>query len=74
VVVCDLGLPGMSGHAVCQELRKAPAFAAALIVALSGHGSDGDQDECKRSGFDHHLLKPVDPQRVAALIASATPR
>ena len=65
VVVCDIGLPGMSGYAVCSELRALPALAGTLFVALSGHAAeDGDT-----KGFDLHLLKPINPQRLAEVIA-----
>jgi signal transduction histidine kinase/CheY-like chemotaxis protein len=67
VVVCDIGLPGLSGHAVCAELRKAPALARTLFVALSGHADAG---EPRSDGFDLYLLKPVEPARLAGIIAA----
>jgi signal transduction histidine kinase/ActR/RegA family two-component response regulator len=67
VVVCDIGLPGMSGHAVCEELRKVESLSRTLIVALTGHPPEAEGDG-NHSGFDHYLLKPVDPQRLAAIL------
>jgi two-component system CheB/CheR fusion protein len=69
VIVCDIGLPGMSGHAVCAQLRTLPALSRALFVALSGHAVDGPEGEVKGGGFDLYLLKPVDPKRLADVIA-----
>jgi signal transduction histidine kinase/CheY-like chemotaxis protein len=69
VIVCDIGLPGMSGHAVCARLRPLPALAGTLFVALSGHAADGPEGKAKGDGFDLYLLKPVDPQRLAEVIA-----
>lgn len=73
VVISDIGLPGMSGYEVCRELRKAPALARTRILALSGHGSEGTREEAAAAGFDGFLLKPVDPEQVAQLIADPRP-
>jgi len=69
VVLCDIGLPGMSGHSVCAELRKIPALAKTFFVALSGHAPDSPAASTATGGFDLHMLKPVEPNRLAALIA-----
>ncbi|HUR53203.1 MAG TPA: ATP-binding protein [Gemmataceae bacterium] len=68
VVLCDIGLPGMSGHAVCAELRMLPALSHAFIVALTGHDG-GSEREATGDGFDLYLLKPVEPERLAEVIA-----
>ena len=69
VVVCDIGLPGMNGFAVCAELRAVPALARTLFVALSGHAAE-DVDGSANGVFDLHLLKPIDPQKLSEVIAS----
>jgi CheY-like chemotaxis protein len=61
----------MSGHAVCARLRALPALGRTLFVALSGHAADGPEGEAKGDGFDLYLLKPVDPKRLAEVIAGA---
>jgi two-component system CheB/CheR fusion protein len=68
VVVCDIGLPAMSGHAVCAELKKLPALSRTVIVALSGHPPEHEGTEQAKGNFDHYLLKPVDPSRLAEII------
>ena len=72
VVVCDIGLPGMSGHAVCKRLRALPPLARTLFVALSGHAVDSPDGEAKGAAFDLYLLKPVDPKRLAEVIAGSS--
>lgn len=69
VVISDIGLPGMTGYEVCVELRKSAAGARAFLIALSGHGSNGDRERAKEAGFDVFLVKPVDPGFVARLVA-----
>ncbi len=70
VVLLDIGLPGMDGHEVVRRLRKLPQTATALLIALSGYGQVDDRQRSIDAGFDHHLIKPADPDRIAALIAA----
>ncbi len=70
VVLCDLGLPGMSGYDVAAALRDEPAAAPVRLIALSGHGSDADQRRCREAGFELHMTKPVDPDALQELLAS----
>ncbi|MBC7604033.1 MAG: response regulator [Ramlibacter sp.] len=67
-MLCDLGLPGLSGFEVASRLREQPECRGTLLVALSGYGRDDDRRQSQLAGFDHHLTKPVDPEVLAALI------
>ena len=60
MVLCDLGLPGMSGYDLAREVRRDPALHDIFIVALTGHGQPEDRGRTAEAGFDEHLLKPVD--------------
>lgn len=62
VIVCDLGLPGMSGYEVARALRATPATSTALLVSLSGYGQEEDRDRARDAGFDEVLVKPVAPE------------
>jgi signal transduction histidine kinase/CheY-like chemotaxis protein len=68
VVLLDLGLPGMSGHEVARRLRRQPGLNKALIVALTGSGSDEDRELSRQCGCDHFLVKPVDWDELAGLL------
>lgn len=68
LVLLDLGLPGLDGAAVCTRLRQETWGAAAVIAAVTGWGQDEDRRRTKISGFDVHLVKPVDPQQVLKLV------
>jgi hemerythrin-like metal-binding protein/PAS domain S-box-containing protein len=70
VILCDIGLPIMDGYEVAQQVRAGPASGARLI-ALSGYASPEDINRAIRAGFDYHIAKPPDVDRVLGLIASA---
>ncbi len=65
VVLLDIGMPVLDGHAVCRRIRAEPWGAAMLLIAQTGWGQDSDRRESEAAGFDHHLVKPLD---LAALL------
>jgi PAS domain S-box-containing protein len=68
VILCDLGLPGISGFEVAQEIRKNQKLASVLLIALSGYGRDEDIARSKQAGFAEHLTKPVDLNEIFTLL------
>ena len=69
VVLLDIGLPGMTGYDVGRRLREHPATATALLVAVTGYGQPEDAARAHEAGFDRHLVKPVAPETILALLA-----
>ncbi|HZT80802.1 MAG TPA: ATP-binding protein, partial [Gemmataceae bacterium] len=74
VAVLDIGLPGMSGYDLAKALRQEAGLDRALLVALTGYGHDEDRRRSAAAGFDHHLVKPVEPEALQALLAEAAGR
>jgi PAS domain S-box-containing protein len=68
VVLLDIGLPSMSGYDVARALRAMPFPAPPVLIAISGYGRDSDRALAREAGFDHHLVKPADPQALFAII------
>jgi len=68
VAVLDIGMPGTDGYAVAREIRKHQGREV-TIVALTGWGQDADRRRAIEAGFDHHLVKPVDPDALNQLLA-----
>lgn len=64
VVLCDLGLPGMSGYDVARAVRDDRGFGEPYLVALTGYGQPEDRRRSAEAGFDEHLTKPVDLSRL----------
>ena len=69
VAIVDIGLPGLSGFELAKLCRRAGY--AGQLLALSGYSSDADVAQALRNGFDAHLAKPVDSQRLRRLMADA---
>lgn len=59
VVLCDIGLPGMSGLELATRVRAEPELAAVKLVAMTGYGDASTQGRIARAGFDRTLIKPV---------------
>ncbi|MFL5308738.1 MAG: ATP-binding protein [Polyangia bacterium] len=68
-VLLDLGMPRMNGYDVCRRMREQPGSKLMLIVAMTGWGQPEDRRRTEAAGFDRHLVKPVDPAAVMALLA-----
>ncbi|MDB5350247.1 MAG: multi-sensor hybrid histidine kinase [Planctomycetota bacterium] len=66
-VLLDIGLPGMDGYQVAERLR-AGGFADTVIIAVSGYGEEAARKRSLEAGINHHLVKPVDYDRVVELI------
>ncbi|HEX7787306.1 MAG TPA: response regulator [Methylomirabilota bacterium] len=68
VALVDLGLPGLDGYEVARRVRADAAGRAVQLVAMTGYGQPEDVRRAEGAGFDAHLVKPVDPAHVTALI------
>jgi CheY-like chemotaxis protein len=66
VVLCDIGLPGMSGYDVARALRA--EHGAIRLVAASGYAQPEDVARALEAGFDAHLAKPPDPRAIERLL------
>lgn len=69
VVVCDIGLPGMTGYDVARSMRTDSMLATVPLVALSGYASASDKAAAKAAGFDAHLAKPVSIRDLESILA-----
>ena len=68
VAVLDIAMPGSDGYEVARAIRKQQGREV-TIVALTGWGQDADRRRAIDSGFDYHLVKPVDPGKLNDLLA-----
>jgi CheY-like chemotaxis protein len=67
-VLCDIGLPELDGYGVARMLRDWHTTAKAHLIAMTAYGQDEDRHLSYEAGFEHHLVKPVDPNAVLRLL------
>jgi signal transduction histidine kinase/CheY-like chemotaxis protein len=68
VILLDLGMPGMNGYEVCREIRQQPWGGDILLIAQTGWGQDQDRQRTRDAGFDGHLTKPLDHDRLEEIL------
>jgi signal transduction histidine kinase len=68
-ILLDINMPGMDGFAVCRALREQTLFDDTVIIAQTGWGQTQARSDAGASGFDHHLVKPVNMNRLEQLLA-----
>ena len=69
LLISDIGMDGMDGYELIQEVRKRPALSGLKAIALSGYGRQVDVNRALRSGFDDHLGKPATIAHICQTIA-----
>jgi PAS domain S-box-containing protein len=70
ILFLDLGMPGMDGYEVARRIREHSQLRGTVLAALTGWGQDDDRRRTAAAGFDHHLVKPPDPDSVIKLLNS----
>ncbi|WP_051971525.1 ATP-binding protein [Massilia sp. 9096] len=70
IAFLDIGMPGLNGYEVARRLRALPAGREAVLVAVTGWGTDEDRVKSSAAGFDFHLTKPVDLHSLMELIGA----
>ena len=68
VAIVDLGLPGLDGYEVARSIRRDGTTAGVELIALTGYGRPEDRQRAMEAGFDAHLVKPIDPERLDAAL------
>ncbi len=73
IVLLDIGLPRMNGYDVARRIRASDPKSRVVLVAVTGWGQDEDRRRSQEAGFNHHLVKPVDPASLAQILALTSP-
>lgn len=68
IALIDIGLPGVDGYALARMARQTPEARGTRLVAVTGYGRAEDRQKALAAGFDVHMTKPVDPDRLSALL------
>ena len=74
VVICDIGMPDISGYEVARALRRAQPSAPLHLAAITGWGERADRVEALAAGFDQHFLKPTTEAVLRQILDTAAAR
>ncbi|MEO6187120.1 MAG: ATP-binding protein [Steroidobacteraceae bacterium] len=73
IVLLDIGMPDLNGYEVARAMRLESWALKVQLIALTGWGQAEDRRKALQAGFDHHLVKPIDPDQLEELIAGKSP-
>ena len=75
IIICDIGLPaGMRGYDIARTVRSQPRFFCTLMMALTGYGQEDDRQAAIAAGFNLHVTKPMDPEKLDSLMQLSSNR
>ena len=66
----DIGLPRINGYEVAKRLRASQITRDSVLVAVTGWGQEDDKRRARAAGFDHHMVKPVEPDQILEVLAT----
>jgi signal transduction histidine kinase/CheY-like chemotaxis protein len=66
--ILDIGLPVIDGYELATRIRADPQNVECRLIALSGYGQESDRQRSREAGFECHLVKPVDIERIVAVL------
>jgi len=68
VVFLDLGMPRLNGFETARRMRQLPGCHDITLIALTGWGQEADRRKTQQAGFDHHLVKPIEPKMLRDML------
>lgn len=73
LILLDIQLPGMDGHAVARTLKSDPLLKSIPIVAVTSYAMVGDREKCLAAGAEGYIEKPINPDTFVAEIERFIP-
>ena len=68
IVLCDLRMPYLDGYGLLERVRADDSLAAVIVIAVTAYSMPDDRRRVAEAGFDGHLTKPIEPEKVAGQI------
>lgn len=74
VLVSDIGMPGVDGYTLIQQVRALPATQGGQIpaIALTAYARESDHQRSITSGYQRHVTKPLEPERLVQAVVALT--
>jgi signal transduction histidine kinase/ActR/RegA family two-component response regulator len=73
IILLDLGMPKLNGYETARRIREQSWGQNIILAALTGWGQDEDRRRTRDAGFDHHFVKPLEPNVLQKLLAEHEP-
>jgi CheY-like chemotaxis protein len=72
ILLSDIGMPEVDGYMLMRQIRAMPPAQGGQIpaIALTAYAGEVDQTQALAAGFHKHVAKPIEPEKLAALVAS----
>jgi signal transduction histidine kinase/DNA-binding response OmpR family regulator len=61
LILMDLEMPELGGHATARRIRMEKRFVELPIIAMTAHAAAEVKEDCLKSGMQDHLAKPINP-------------
>jgi CheY-like chemotaxis protein len=74
IIIMDIGMPRMNGYEAATHIRQQDWGQNMVLIALTGWDSPEDRQKIQNAGFNHHLVKPAEPQHLKTLLAQIESR
>ena len=71
--ILDIGMPDMNGYDVAERIRHEAWGKEIKLIAVTGWGQEADKRRALAAGFDHHLTKPIEFEKLKELIDNPGP-
>ncbi|MFL6694434.1 MAG: ATP-binding protein [Ramlibacter sp.] len=68
IYLLDIGLPEIDGYELARALKSQPETAESVLIAVTGYGQEADRAHALAAGFSHHLVKPVNPEKLLTML------
>ena len=68
IAFLDIGMPGLNGYDLARRLRAFPSTAGIVLIAVTGWGQANDRQRAREAGFDEHVVKPLEMDRLQSLL------
>jgi two-component system, cell cycle response regulator len=73
LVLTDILMPGLDGHAFAQRFKAEPSLASIPLIAVTSLAMSGDRERIRRAGFDGYIAKPIEPQTFVSQVEAFLP-
>ncbi len=70
LAILDIGVPSLDGYEIARIIRADSELKNIQLIALTGYGQRSDRNAALEAGFDEHLVKPLDPDHLAEILAA----